>query len=604
MKEPLLSLLFWIALGGGLVFAGPERELRVGRGFHAFDHLGNIGEQAGAAASSGVNIIYATGLGGAGYGGLPGEAELAGQRRAVASYNQSARRDGIRVILGYLCATSIVKMETFDAHWSAEFRKQFNTPPAEWRQQGRDGKPLPSWYGGDYQPACMNHPDWLAYEKFMVRQQLITGHDGIFFDNPTVHPQGCYCPFCMKKFTAFLREAGIAVSEASTEFVRRLADQHPKDFLRFRGAIARDFLSEMRRHARTIKSGALITCNNSLNSPEVLFSQARTYGYNIFEKSKAEDFVVVEDMSHQPRRLADGRTVEYGPTYRQLAALSHGKPIVAVTIAEADYHTPPNLVRLAMAEAAAHEASYLAWPTWPAEQRPRMAAAIRPQADFLRAHEKLLNGTKLRADVLLLLPFQRWTETNRCVASELAAALTQRNVQYRVVIEDDLAPTLEAAAKSNGLSHPVLLGEAASGLTPAGRAGVEKFEQHGGKAIWADQANWLNALSAAITPSVVVAGPPTVRVILREQPHRRLVHLYNLDLERLSSFEDRVHPVTDLVLRVRVPFARVRSVTALTADRGGSAGKLPFTVKCVAGVTSVIVRVPNLEISTILVITP
>jgi len=37
----------------------------------------------------------------------------------------------------------------------------------------------------------MNHPDWRTYERFMVRQQLESGCDGIFFDNPTVHPQGC-----------------------------------------------------------------------------------------------------------------------------------------------------------------------------------------------------------------------------------------------------------------------------------------------------------------------------------------------------------------------------------------------------------------------------
>ena len=49
--------------------------------------------------------------------------------------------------------------------------------------------------------------------------------------------------------------------------------------------------------ARTINPHTLVTCNNSLNSPGVLYSQCRTYGYNIFEMSKAEDYVVVEDMA-------------------------------------------------------------------------------------------------------------------------------------------------------------------------------------------------------------------------------------------------------------------------------------------------------------------
>ena len=51
--------------------AGAPRELRVGVAGHAFDHLGAIGDQAEAAAASGADIIYVTGLGGLGYMGLP-----------------------------------------------------------------------------------------------------------------------------------------------------------------------------------------------------------------------------------------------------------------------------------------------------------------------------------------------------------------------------------------------------------------------------------------------------------------------------------------------------------------------------------------------------
>jgi len=603
MIRRTLIFFFTVTLCGRVLLAGPERELRVGRALHAFDHLGNIGEQADAAAASGVNIIYATGLGGIGYLGLPTETNLAAECKRIAAYNHTARRNGIRVILGYVCATSIVKLDTFDANWSAEFRRQFKTPPSEWRQQGRDGKPLPSWYGGDYQPACMNNPDWRAYQKFIVHQQLTTGHDGIFFDNPTVHPKGCYCPFCMEKFAAFLRDAGVSVSDASTENVRRLADQHPTEFLRFRSTTARDFLAETRRYARTLKSGALITCNNSLNATSVLFSQSRSHAYNIYEMSKAEDLVVVEDQSSQPRLLTGGRTVEYGPTYRQLAAISHGKPVVAVTIVDGDYHTPPNLVRLAMAEAAAHDASYLAWPTWPQEQRSRLATVIRPQADLLHQNEKFLNDTRPREDVLLFLPFQRWLKTDRCVASELAATLTQRNVQYRVVTEDDFAVSLERISqrkKSDRLSSPALLVESRVVLTPEQNDAAARFEKSGGKIVCADQTGWVDA----ITPSVTLGSAPNVRVIVREQSHRTVVHLYNLGIERLSSFEDRVHPVAGVTMRLRVPFAKVRSVTALTADANATSGKLPFTVEQTSGETAVRVRLPKFEISTILVIAP
>ena len=600
MKNLVFVSASIVALAGQL-FAASERDLRVGRAFHAFEHLGDIGEQAEVAAASGVNIIYATGLGGVGYSGLPTGDELEAKKKSVVAYNKSARKYGIRVVLGYVCATSIVKLEKFDANWSPEFRRQFKSPPAEWRQQGRDGKPLPSWYGGDYHPACMNNPDWRAYEKFVVRQQLTTHHDGIFFDNPTVHPKGCYCKFCMEKFASYLREAGVNVNDSSIDALRQLADQHPAHFLRFRCTTARDFMAEIRRFARTVKSGALITCNNSLNSPDALFSQARTYGYNIFEKSKTEDLVVVEDMSHQPRLLANGSTMEYGPTYRQLAAINHGKPIVAVTLAEGDYHTPPNLVRLAMAEAAAHQASYLAWPTWAKEQRTRMAEAILSQAQFLSKHEDLLNGPSPRTDVLLLLPMDQYTRTNRCTASELAATLTKRNIQYGVVAEDDFVATVKhvTTKKKSRSNPPTLVIEARNVPTPEQAEAITTYEKASGKVVFADQKGWETSLPTSVT----FYDAPNMRATVYDESRRSIVHLYNLGIERLSSYEDRVHSVTNCALRIRVTFDKARTVTALTADKAATSGKLPFTMERTAGETAVRVRLPKLDIGTILVIT-
>src|SRR5207249_2136917 len=159
---------------------------------------------------------------------------------------------------------------TFDKNWPAEFRSGFRASPSSWRQQDRDGNPLPSWYGGDYQPACMNNPDWRAYEKFMVRQQLEAGCDGIFFDNPTVHPQGCYCRYCMEKFGQFLGHSGDNLAA-----LREGAATNRSAFMSFRSTIARDFLAEMRNYARAVKPGALVTANNSLNSAEVLYAQCR-----------------------------------------------------------------------------------------------------------------------------------------------------------------------------------------------------------------------------------------------------------------------------------------------------------------------------------------
>jgi hypothetical protein len=576
-------------------------ELRVGRAGHAFDHLGGIGSQAQAAAESGATILYTGGLGEAGYGGIPPQAEFGKLLTSARDYSATAKERGIELTIGYLCATSIVKLDSFDKNWTTEFRRQFRSPPAEWRQQDRQGKPLASWYGGDYSPACMSNPDWRAYERAMVRYQLETGHDGIFFDNPTVHPQGCYCRYCMQEFAKTSKSgAGDAAVDkrgdaGELEASRAYAEAHPKEFLQFRSTIARDFLTDMRVYARSINPHALATCNNSLNSPGALFSQCRTYGYNIFEMSKAEDYVVVEDMATQPRVEANGQSFEYGPTYKQLKAISHGKPVVAVTVANGDYHTPPNLMRLAMAEAAASGASYLSWPTWPEAERKRMIAAVRPEADFLRRNEALLNDIAPRADIFLFLPFRRWTETENCAASGLAAALTKINAQFRVISDADLESLSDQAAGR------VLVVESRSVFTPEEKRMVEEFEETGGHVVAADQPHWLEQLNPAIGRSAIaVSGSPYIRAVVGDQSKRTIIHLYNLNIQRLSSFEDKVTPANDVKVVVRVPFATVREVTVQTPDANATAGKVSFSADTEGESTIVTFTVPRLEINSLI----
>jgi len=592
----ILGLLSCAEVG----LAGSPKELRVGIARHAFDHLGNIGEQAAAAVDSGANILYATGLGADGYSGLPPASVLRDHSEASKRYIAHSKSIGVRWMIGYVCATSIVRLETFDTHWPREFRANFHSEPAAWRQQDRQGQPLKSWYGGDYEPACMNHPDWREYERQMVRLQLEAGHDGIFFDNPTVHERGCYCPHCMEGFARFLRAQGIDGSRISLEALRVLATDRSKDFLRYRATIARDFLAEMRRFARSIRPNALITCNNSLNSPGVLFSQSRTLGYNIFELSKAEDFVVVEDMATQPRILRDGRVMEYGATYRQLHAINHGKPLVAVTIAEADYHTPPSLVRLAMAEAAAHDASYLSWPTWPESQRVRMCTAVRPQADLLRAQERWLNDTRPRRDAVLFMPFQKWVDTNHCLASSLASVLSRSNVQYEVISEDYW--TLGNLARDR--RHlPLLVIESPDVLSPSQRAVVERFRKRGGGVLFSNQSGWMDQLASLIPrPSLELTGPRTVRGVLRDTESASVLHLYNLNIERLSSFEDSVTAVENLRVRCRVPRRNVQSVTARSADSGASVGLVKFEALRIGGESVVTFELPRIEISTLVLV--
>jgi hypothetical protein len=441
----------------------------------------------------------------------------------------------------------------------------------------------------------MNNPNWRLYEKFVVRRQLKAGFDGIFFDNPTVHPQGCYCEYCMRRFATFAAGHGLAIDSGKpVAELRKAAQDHPQDFLQFRATIASDFLADMRTFARTINPHALITCNNSLNSPDALFSQCRTFAYDIFEMSKVEDFVVVEDMATQPRVRSDGTIAEYAPAYETLAAIAHGKPVVACTIADGDYHTAPNLMRLGMAEAAAHGASYLSWPTWPQEMRAKMIAAVRPEADFLRQHALLLNGGRRRADVIIFLPFRQWTQTTVCRPMQWANILAAAIIPFRVVCEEDLARML--AEEPNA----VLLAESPSVLLENERAAVT------GKVVWVDETgkdDWLARLKKTIgQPSVTLNGPSTVRVTVSDLPGKTIVHVLNLNVRRVSSYDDTVQPADNVDFTLQVPLSAVHSVTADTADTDATHGQIHFISTMSSHGCELRFTVPRTVLSTILIV--
>jgi hypothetical protein len=538
--------------------------LRLGLTQYAFDHTGSLSNLAPLCRACGSTAIFTGSIGALGYQGMPGTEALEAACREEREYLGDAAANGMRLRIGYVCATSIVHLTDFDRHWTPEFRGQFHTAPAQWLQLDRQGRVLPSWYSAPYEPACMNNPDWRRYEKNVVRLQLASGCNAIFFDNPTVHPQGCYCAFCMAKFAKALGARW--TGDKSLVGMREWAASHPAAFREFRCGIAADFLAEMRRYARSIDRHALVTCNNSLNAPDALFSQCRSMGYDIQTTSAAEDFITIEDMQTQARRLADGRTIEYGPMYHVLHAIDHGKPIVATTLAEGDYHVAPHLARLGLAEAAANDAAWLLWPTWRPADASRMAAEVWPEADFLRRQERLLNGTTARSDVLVFLDFQRWRGTDRCAMAEAAAQLSQVNIQYAVCSEDNLAQAVKGAGAG------WLLVESAALLNPAQKRAVASFQRGGGRVLALDEAGWLEQLRRSLDkPSIAVEGSTRVRAVVRDQPGRTIVHLYNLDIERLSSFEDRVRPSPPLAVTLRVPFRRVRKVHWLTADGGGEA---------------------------------
>jgi hypothetical protein len=88
LKRLLLACCLLLAIGAR---GGEVDPLAIGIAGHAFDHLGNIGDQADAAAASGANIIYDSGFGAMGYEGLPVPEKLVEAGRSIKAYVRQAK---------------------------------------------------------------------------------------------------------------------------------------------------------------------------------------------------------------------------------------------------------------------------------------------------------------------------------------------------------------------------------------------------------------------------------------------------------------------------------------------------------------------------------
>jgi hypothetical protein len=226
-----------------------------------------------------------------------------------------------------------------------------------------------------------------------------------------------------------------------------------------------------------------------------------------------------------------------------------------------------------------------------------MCRAIRPQADLLRQNARLLNDTRPRTDVLLFLPFRRWVETADCRVWTTALALSRANAQFDVASEDDLVKRLRKVPGA------VLLLESRAVLQEPELKAVSEFEARGGRVMTTGKATWLEELRGQLPgPSLKLEAPTSVRGVVRDQGRRTMVHLLNLNVQRLSSFEDKVTPATDIGVEVRVPLKQVRQVRRLTADEPQPTGSVHFTSRAEKGCTVVGFKLKELAVSAIAVI--
>ena len=151
----------------------------------------------------------------------------------------------------------------------------------------------------------------------------------------------------------------------------------------------------------------------------------------------------------------------------------------------------------------------------------------------------------------------------------------------------------------------MLVVESRAVLTPGEESAVDAYVRAGGRVIAADKPDWLKSVRTAIGgPSITLDGPPTVRAVVHDQPSRTIVHLYNLNVQRLSSYDDRVIPAIGLRLVVRTPLRNVSSVRLQTADGESKSGLLECSTEHDDNGCHVATTVPRLDISAMVVLEP
>jgi len=185
--------------------------------------------------------------------------------------------------------------------------------PFDWLVVDRQGKFVGGSCGG-YSPdyyaplhryrACIRHPDWVEWQRRLVRMVAEAGYDGCFVDNATA-PDDCYCRYCKQALPKFLQ------ANRKVDWVRRLTEGLSADRLaldspdvpaelvrRFRLLHLRDHLAMLRAAGREVNPRFAIFPNgNSID--ECLITGAQS-DLLMFESSYSPGILTAGEPPESP----------------------------------------------------------------------------------------------------------------------------------------------------------------------------------------------------------------------------------------------------------------------------------------------------------------
>ena len=203
------------------------------------------------------------------------EGRIACIRETLARYHAA----GVREIVPYIALHTLagdhqkrLGFWKFYDQWAKYERWAGPRPahdPSDWLAVDRAGKPLPGACGGTtpgyFAPlhrylTCINHPEWVQWQRRLIEMIAEVGYDGCCIDNVFAVP--CYCPHCKESFRKWLaanrnldwvrrQTKGLAVEQIALDSKRVPAEL----VRRWRVLNVTEHLGMLRRTARRIKPG-------------------------------------------------------------------------------------------------------------------------------------------------------------------------------------------------------------------------------------------------------------------------------------------------------------------------------------------------------------
>jgi len=102
----------------------------------------------------------------------------------------------------------------------------------------------------------MWNPFWRQYTKLNIKLAAESCHDGVYFDNPTVHTKGNFSVYAMKAWAQFLKVRGVNADPEDLKALRSLTTTNTELWRQFRVTEAADFIREMRDYCRSLNPGS------------------------------------------------------------------------------------------------------------------------------------------------------------------------------------------------------------------------------------------------------------------------------------------------------------------------------------------------------------